>query len=82
MTAYTSIILHMIVVMVVVIVVVMDSDVDVTEKLVVLVVVVAVSTHSAMEEFNVKHAEISTIWEPIAILLARITILLSPSPAC
>ena len=78
MKACTSIILHMVVVLVVVLVVAVDLYSDVAEKLLVLAVVVAISAHSAMEEFTATRMEILTIQEPIAILLARITILLIP----
>ena len=65
-----------------VVVVVANADVDVAEKLVVLVVVVVVSAHSAMEKLTATRMEIATIWEPIAILRAKITILLLPLPIC
>ena len=63
--------------MVVVVVAVVGSDADMVEKRVFLVM--AVSVHNAMEELTATRMEIATIWEQIAILLVRITILLLPS---
>ena len=68
--------------MVVVVVAVVGSDADVAEKSMVLIVVVTVSVQNVIEELTVTCMEIATIWEPIAILLVRITILLLPSPTC